>query len=95
MPRLRARTSVRAGDCWATSASFRAYRNDADSYVDHGKQLATLSRYAEAMRHTADPDRFAREIHLAGYATAATYADKLIDLMKQHDLYRHDLPQMG
>jgi flagellar protein FlgJ len=83
------------GDCWPTSASFRAYRSDADSYVDHGKQLATLSRYAEAMRHTADPDRFAREIHLAGYATAANYADKLIDLMKQHNLYRHDLAQMG
>ncbi len=81
--------------CAPTSAQFRAYRNGTDSYLDHGRQLAAMSRYAEAMRHTADPNRFAREIHLAGYATSPTYADKLIDLMKQHDLYRYDLAQIG
>jgi len=77
-------------DCWATRAEFRAYRNSTDSYVDHGKQLTGLDRYAEAMKHTDDPDQFAREIHKAGYATGATYSDKLIELMKQYDLYRYD-----
>jgi flagellar protein FlgJ len=76
--------------CWATRALFRAYRNAADSYVDHGRQLTELSRYAEAMNHTHDPDRFAREIHKAGYATGSTYADKVIDLMRRYDLYKYD-----
>jgi hypothetical protein len=56
-------------DCYPTHAMFRAYRDAADSYLDHGWQLSTLPRYAEAMKHTSDPDRFAREIHAAGYAT--------------------------
>lgn len=77
-------------DCWATRADFRAYRNATDSYVDHGRQLTELERYAEAMKHTGDPDRFAREVHAAGYATGSTYSDKLIDLMRQYDLYRYD-----
>jgi flagellar protein FlgJ len=77
-------------DCWATRADFRAYRNSTDSYVDHGRQLTELDRYAEALKYTADPDQFAREIHKAGYATDAGYADKLINLMRQYDLYRYD-----
>lgn len=77
-------------DCWAVRDDFRAYRNATDSYVDHGRQLTELSRYAEAMRYTGDPDRFAREIHEAGYATDPAYAGKLIELMKQYDLYRYD-----
>ncbi|HCU50408.1 MAG TPA: glucosaminidase, partial [Micromonosporaceae bacterium] len=80
-------------DCWTTHADFRAYRNATDSYVDHGKQLSGLSRYSEAMQHTGDPDRFAREIHEAGYATSPTYSDKLINLMQQYDLYQYDLSQ--
>lgn len=77
-------------DCWPTRDDFRAYRNPTDSYVDHGRQLTELSRYAEAMKHTSDPDRFAREVHKAGYATGSTYSDQLIELMRQYDLYQYD-----
>jgi uncharacterized protein YraI len=77
-------------DCWSTRADFRAYRNATDSYVDHGRQLTELDRYAEAMNHTDDPDLFAREVHKAGYATDPGYADKLINLMREYDLYRYD-----
>jgi flagellar protein FlgJ len=80
-------------DCWATHDDFRTYRSTSDSYVDHGRQLSSMSRYAEAMNHTDDPDRFAREVHAAGYATSSTYADKLIDLMRQYNLYQYDLPR--
>jgi uncharacterized protein YraI len=83
-------TECSGRDCWGTRADFRAYRNSTDSYVDHGKQLTELDRYAEAMKYTDDPDQFTREIHKAGYATDAGYADKLINLMKQYDLYRYD-----
>jgi uncharacterized protein YraI len=79
-------------DCWATQDDFRAYRSPSDSYVDHGRQLSSMTRYAEAMTHTGDPDRFAREIQRAGYATDGGYADKLISLMRQYNLYQYDLP---
>jgi flagellar protein FlgJ len=82
-------------DCYPTHALFRAYRTAADSYLDHGVQLSTLPRYAEAMKYARDPDRFAREIHAAGYATSPTYADKLIDLMGRYGLYQYDLPENG
>ncbi|WP_100444903.1 sporangiospore maturation cell wall hydrolase GsmA [Glycomyces xiaoerkulensis] len=78
------------GGCYGMDATFRAYATVGDSYRDHGELLSTWSRYAEAMEHRDDPDRFAREIHRAGYATDPDYADKLIGLMRQHDLYEHD-----
>jgi uncharacterized protein YraI len=78
------------GSCYSTRAQFRAYRQPTDSFVDHGKQLAALSIYRTAMRYTSDPDRFAHEIHNAGYATSPTYANDLIALMRQFDLYKYD-----
>ena len=47
-------------------------------------------RYAPALKFKDDPDTFAREIHKAGYATAPNYAEKLIALMRQYNLYRFD-----
>jgi uncharacterized protein YraI len=78
------------GGCFDTNATFRAYKNPTDSYRDHGKLLSGWSRYATAMKHKNDPDRFAREIHKAGYATDPKYSDKLINLMKEHNLYQYD-----
>ena len=78
------------GKCYGTRASFRAYRTMGDSFDDHGRQLATLSRYATAMRHTADPERFAREIHKAGYATSPSYANNLIDIIRRYHLTKYD-----
>ncbi len=73
--------------------SFRVYHNATDSYVDHGKQLSTLPRYADAMKCTNNPDQFARELQEAGYATSPTYADMLIELMGEYHLYQYDVPQ--
>ena len=58
--------------------------------MDHGRQLASLPRYANAFNYINDPDQFAREIHRGGYATSPTYADNLIALMRQYHLYRFD-----
>jgi uncharacterized protein YraI len=76
--------------CYQTTDTFRAYRNDTDSYVDHGRALATLSRYRAAFAYTNNPDQFARELQKAGYATSPHYADSLISLMRQFNLYRYD-----
>jgi flagellar protein FlgJ len=78
--------------CFKMSDTFRAYRNDADSYRDHGQALATLPRYRPAFAYTSNPDQFAREIHKAGYATDPTYADELISLMRKYNLYQYDKP---
>ncbi len=69
---------------------FRTYASMTDSFRDHGHFFLENARYAEAMKHTDDPDTFAREIHKAGYATGPNYADSLISLMKRYDLYRYD-----
>jgi flagellar protein FlgJ len=76
--------------CAPTRAEFRVYASPSASFVDHAVQLSSLPRYATAMRYTADPDRFAVEIHRAGYATSPTYARNLITLMRTYDLYRFD-----
>jgi flagellar protein FlgJ len=78
------------GGCFDMNATFRAYADVEDSYRDHGDLLANWSRYATAMKHADDPRRFAREIHKAGYATDPKYADKLIGIMDDYDLYRFD-----
>lgn len=77
--------------CFATTASFRAYRTAADSYADHGRLLATATRYRPAFKYVNDPDKFARALQAAGYATSPTYAADLIALMRKYDLYRYDL----
>jgi hypothetical protein len=76
--------------CFRTRASFRAYRNASGSMVDHGRFLTVNPRYAPAFTLGYAPERFARAIHKAGYATSPTYADNLIYLMRHYDLTRFD-----
>ena len=76
---------------WITvNAQFAAYDSFEQSILEHAQFFVRNRRYAEALRHTGDPDRFAREIHKAGYATAPNYADVLISLMRRYNLYRFD-----
>lgn len=84
-------TECDADGCYRTTASFRAYESMADSFRDHGHFLISNGRYAAAFEHTDDPDRFAIEIAKAGYATDPAYAEKLIGLMQQHNLYQYDV----
>lgn len=79
-----------AGRCRSTSASFRAYRSMRDSFRDHGRFLTVNSRYRNAFRHSRAPDRFARAVAAAGYATSPTYGRRLVELMRRYDLYRYD-----
>ena len=72
------------------SQAFRAYNTIAESFVDHGLFFVENSRYAAAIAARDDPQRFAREINRAGYATDPSYASKLIGLMDRYDLYRYD-----
>ncbi|HEX8629947.1 MAG TPA: sporangiospore maturation cell wall hydrolase GsmA [Catenuloplanes sp.] len=78
------------GGCYRTSATFRAYRSAAGSFADHGYFLRVNPRYRPAFAHVNNPNRFAQEIHKAGYATSPTYATNLINIMRRYNLYRYD-----
>ena len=78
------------GKCYSTSASFRAYKTEADSYADHGLMLSTLPRYQPTLAYTDDPDKFAEALQKAGYATSPKYAANLISVMKRYNLYQYD-----
>ena len=83
-------TTECGASCYPTTASFRVYSTAADSFVDHAEQLATLPRYRPAFAFVHDPNRFATELHRAGYATDPRYALSLISLMRQFNLYQYD-----
>lgn len=76
---------------WVTKmASFAKYHTFEESIVAHANLIANSSYYTEAMKHTSDPKAFAQ--HLEGvYATDPQYAEKLISIMDQYDLYRFDV----
>jgi flagellar protein FlgJ len=78
--------------CWQEVDSFRVYNSPTDSFRDHGRQLATLTRYAAAFNYQRDPNQFAAEVHKAGYATDPAYTTKLVNLMTTYNLYQYDLP---
>jgi hypothetical protein len=76
--------------CYRTSDWFRVYAGADRSFLDHARQLATLSRYRRAFAHTRDANRFVVAVHRGGYATSPTYSKNLISLMRQFKLYRFD-----
>jgi flagellar protein FlgJ len=85
------RTHECTPSCYATSASFRVYGDVWSSFKDHGRSLSTLARYRKAFNHVNDPDQFIIEVHKAGYATGPTYAQSIIRIMRQYNLYRYDI----
>lgn len=70
--------------------SFRKYNSWQESIEDHGKLLQN-SRYGYALKYNKDPNRYATEIHKAGYATDPNYAKKLISIMKSNNFYQYDV----
>lgn len=72
------------------NAAFKAYHNAAESFVDHGKMLRRLGRYAPCFRNRNNPEQFCRELQKAGYATDPHYATTLISIIHQYGLARFD-----
>ena len=79
-----------SGGEYQTLSAFRAYKSLADSMHDYDRLLVTDSRYAAAMQSTNDPKQFAALLVQGGYSTDPTYADKLVALMDNYNLYRLD-----
>lgn len=75
--------------CRPVTAHFRVFGSMRDSFRDHGRLLTQNPAYRKALQYRTDPDRFIRAIAKT-YATDPKYADKVIKLMRDHDLYRFD-----
>lgn len=70
---------------------FRAYRHPKESYEDHSMFLVGGKRYSFLFQlKTSDYKGWARGLKKAGYATDPSYANKLISIIENYELYRFD-----
>jgi LysM repeat protein len=82
--------SVRAKDDGPNDC-FRKYAKVEDSYEDHSRFLSEKSRYRFLFNlRSTDYVGWARGLQKAGYATDKAYANKLIKLIEDYELYRYD-----
>ena len=80
----------------ARGECFRAYRKVEDSYEDHSKFLASGARYAFLFKlKQTDYKGWARGLKKAGYATDRSYANRLITIIEDYDLYKYDSKGMS
>lgn len=68
---------------------FRIFRQPADSWRAHSIMLTT-GRYARLKQHGRDYRKWAYGLKSIGYATDATYAEKLIGMIDAYQLHRFD-----
>ncbi|RHJ93634.1 glucosaminidase domain-containing protein [Parabacteroides bouchesdurhonensis] len=70
---------------------FRKYKKVEDSYTDHSRFLAERPRYASLFKlNIKDYKGWARGLQKCGYATDRAYANKLIKVIEDYELYRFD-----
>lgn len=70
---------------------FRSYTSVDDSYRDHSEFLANGARYKSLFDLSiTDYKGWARGLQKSGYATDRAYANKLIKLIEDYELYRYD-----
>ena len=73
---------------------FRSYKNPDASYRAHSEFLRDpRKQYRYGFLFRLDPTDYkawARGLKQAGYATSATYASKLIDIIERYELHRYD-----
>jgi LysM repeat protein len=70
---------------------FRKYKNPDGSYMDHSLFLRGGSRYAFLFDlESTDYKGWAHGLKKAGYATNPKYADMLIKIIEENELYKYD-----
>lgn len=70
---------------------FRKYRNPAESFKDHSDFLRYRERYAFLFDlEVTDYKAWCHGLKKAGYATAPDYAQKLIKIIEDYQLYKYD-----
>ena len=75
----------------ARNECFRSYNHPDASYEDHSKFLTSGSRYAFLFRlDITDYKGWAKGLKQAGYATDPSYANRLITIIEDYELYKYD-----
>lgn len=75
---------------------FRKYKKAEDSFDDHSRFLAERNRYSSLfLLDITDYKGWARGLQKAGYATDKAYANKLIKLIEDYELYLYDRKGAG
>ena len=75
---------------------FRKYKNPEQSYEDHARFLVDRPRYAPLFKlKVTDYKGWARGLQKCGYATDRAYANRLIKLIEDYELYRYDTAKGG
>ncbi len=75
----------------AKNECFRSYSHALESYRDHAVFLTNGKRYAELfILDISDYKAWAHGLKKAGYATHPQYAEKLIKVVEENELYRFD-----
>ncbi len=75
----------------APNECFRAYKHAAESYKDHSVFLTSGARYAFLFKlDILDYKAWARGLKKAGYATDPSYANRLITIIEDYELYKFD-----
>lgn len=70
---------------------FRKYKEVEESYEDHSRFLADRPRYAPLFDlNIKDYKGWAKGLQKCGYATDRAYANKLIKVIEEYELYRFD-----
>ena len=87
--------SVRHDDD-ARNECFRAYSHPKESYRDHSIFLTRGARYAFLFNlKITDYKGWARGLKKAGYATDKSYANRLITIIEDYELYKYDVQAMS
>jgi flagellum-specific peptidoglycan hydrolase FlgJ len=71
-------------------AKWRKYADWRGCMDDHAAFLHSNRRYFAAFSHAGDAEAFAHAIAAAGYATDPAYANKIISVMRAHNLAQFD-----
>ena len=75
---------------------FRKYKSPYESYMDHSEFLTSKSRYEFLFEYNPDDYRqWAKGLKKAGYATSPQYADLLIKIIEDNQLYKYDQTVMA
>ncbi|MFV0312031.1 MAG: glucosaminidase domain-containing protein [Dysgonomonas sp.] len=70
---------------------FRKYKKAEESYEDHSRFLAEKPRYKSLFSlKITDYRGWAKGLQQCGYATDKAYANKLIKIIEDYELYQHD-----
>ncbi len=68
------------------SEPFRSYGSIRAAFDDYVNFLQSNPRYADALKHAGDSERFVKELQKAGYATDPNYADKILSILRDGPL---------